>query len=312
MNRTNYICHHTDSDGYCAASLVSQQLIYSGCEINEIELVPCNYGFKFDSFLEKLREGDKVYIVDFSFEPEIFKMIVEKVDGKPFDGQYGTKNVVWYDHHISAIEKYQETGWNMDLIPGVRSTEGAGCQLVYRHFVCAELKINHLEGKVVNLVGDWDTWSFKYGEETKCFNAGSRLYDTRKVSFWIKVFHEEDFFNSLIENGKTIMKYQESTFERIRAHGMFEFTDSLGRSWVACNSAQHTSKIFGEGAEDKYDFMLIFSYVQSEYWTYSIYSGKYDTRIVDFDGHHSEGHPGASGFQSESCLVDKTIGQRIR
>ena len=298
-----YICHHTDNDGYAGAGILYWYLLCfheDGCfnpesetHLNEptsIELIPCNYGFSFDKFLDKLAKGDIVYIVDFSFEPDVFKQIVDKTNNCDWLGDTEVDNIVWIDHHDSAIKKYENIGWELDdLIDGLRSTKASGCELAWIWSYCPEdilyaqdediCDIFTIDGvphntpderievirydndgdifripKCIRLVGDWDTWTFKYGEEAKLFNAGLKMYDSRPPYFWRDLIDNEinegigDTIDEILEIGKLVMRYEENMYARMCKHGKFEFIDTLGRKWIALNTAIHTSKVFGEDA----------------------------------------------------------------
>ena len=58
--------------------------------------------------LNKIEKDERVFIVDFSIEPEDMRELLKI-----------TKNVVWIDHHKTTIEKYQDFE---SCIPGIRMT----------------------------------------------------------------------------------------------------------------------------------------------------------------------------------------------
>ena len=80
-----------------------------------------------------------------------------------------SKIFCWVDHHKSAMEKNPEL-WNSDEIDGLRSLEKSGCELTWEWFSPHEPA-----PEVVQLVGDYDTWTFKYGDRTKAFGEGIHL-----------------------------------------------------------------------------------------------------------------------------------------
>ena len=344
-----YICHHTDNDGFMGAAVLYDHAINDLKIIDEdtklienTEFVKCNYGFDFTEFIDTLEIGDYVWIVDFSFEPDVFKRIVEKVIGHEWNGLANAevkKQIVWIDHHDSAIKKYDSTRLFMDGVPGLRSTVAAGCELAWYwvnlperllddyHIMNARTERssdihkseyeNYLIPISIALVGDWDTWSFNF-PTTKLFNAGLRSLEADMTDplTWYEMFLFPGRalgarrVADVIERGKIAQIVINNQFYMMSKKA-FEFTDSKGRSWIALNSLINSSKVFGEEAEDKYDFMLTFSNYKNKYWNYSIYSTKYDTREVDFYGHHSEGHPGASGFEAEYLITDD-IGDHVK
>ena len=342
-----YICHHTDNDGFMGAAVLYDHAINDLQLIEDTDFVKCNYGFDFTEFINGLEVGDYVWIVDFSFEPDVFKQIVEKIIGHEWNGLMNAevkKQIVWIDHHDSAIKKYDSTKLFMDGVPGLRSTVAAGCELAWYwanlperlltddHLLDARMERSsdiheseyehsiHADNPIpisIALVGDWDTWSFNFAT-TKLFNAGlmSLEADMTNPLTWYEMFLYPDRVlqakrvNEIVERGKIAQIVTENQFSMMRKKA-FEFTDTKGRSWIALNSLINSSKVFGEEAEAKYDFMLTFSNYKNQYWNYSIYSTKHDTREVDFYGHHSEGHPGASGFEAEYLITDD-IGDHIK
>ena len=312
-----HVMHHTDNDGYCSAAIVYHAIKKVTSNNTPIESVvklhPVNYGFDFGPMIADLKKDDTIYILDFSFEPEVFKEMLEIVNDGEVDFDHPVSNVCWIDHHDSAIKKYDATGWDMSNVNGIRSTKYAGCVLTWLYFygdiekVDDEAYVESLIPDAVKYVGDWDTWTFKFEKETKRFNAGIKLHDVRDMNVWTDLLDKQSkaghiMLTQILIDGKTIMAYEAKMNDRIVNSKAFTFFDALGRSWIAINSSTHSSKLFGD-AENVYDFMLIFSNCRNKYWTYSIYSKNHDTREVDFCGHHSEGHPGASGFEANDCIV---------
>lgn len=108
--------YHTDSDGFCSAYWVLRY-----CQKMDIANIPSdfmkiNYGWKFP--FDTISENELVFIVDFSIEPSDMTKLLKI-----------TQNVVWIDHHITAITKYKD--YNVH-IAGIRTDQKiAGCMLTY-------------------------------------------------------------------------------------------------------------------------------------------------------------------------------------
>ena len=163
------IIHHNDADGYVSAYIAYKN--YKD-KYKDIEFIEMDYSKKLT--LENFTNQDIIIIVDFSIEPK------EMIDLLKI-----TKNVIWIDHHITAIEKYND--W-YDLIKeatGVEEIEGlrfnglAGCELTWLYFTnryTNSKEINYDEALYelelaplyIQLTGDWDVWRHNI-EYTKPF-----------------------------------------------------------------------------------------------------------------------------------------------
>ena len=87
------ICfYHSDNDGKCAGYWVDKcgLLDEHGKTFFKID-----YGIDFP--FDKIHKDERVYIVDYSIPPEQMDKLLEI-----------TPNVVWIDHHKSAIEMYKD------------------------------------------------------------------------------------------------------------------------------------------------------------------------------------------------------------
>lgn len=90
------------------------------------EYIKINYGIEFP--FDSIGKNEIVYIVDYSISPEEMDKLLEI-----------TSNVIWIDHHKSAIEKYKN--YDKD-VKGLRYDGIAGCMLTYCYlfFLLMELK----------------------------------------------------------------------------------------------------------------------------------------------------------------------------
>ena len=89
------IIYHNDNDGYCSAAIAYK--FYSESKIfDKIELIEMDYDKVFP--IETITKSETIVIVDFSLSEEMWLKLFEKTD-----------NIIWIDHHKSAIEKYTES-----------------------------------------------------------------------------------------------------------------------------------------------------------------------------------------------------------
>ena len=149
--------YHLDADGKCAAYWVHKRYPV----LRDIDFIKMNYDSNIDWF-SLISKDEYVIIVDFSFEPDDMRKILSK-----------TKNVVWIDHHKSAIEKYKDFG---EDIKGIRYDGIAGCMLTYcYYFVMVDGRIEFNENMtksapwMTKYIADHDVWKFEFGEETEDF-----------------------------------------------------------------------------------------------------------------------------------------------
>ena len=112
--------YHADMDGKCAGAIVYNQtrFLQDGITLTYPEMISINY--KDDFPFESILPNEEVVIVDFSLqkEGEFDKLLLI------------TKNVIWIDHHKSAIEKHP----NMKDLKGIRDISMSGCELTWKYF----------------------------------------------------------------------------------------------------------------------------------------------------------------------------------
>ena len=299
------VFYHIDNDGKCAAACVKR---YYECNLsvdsNEIECFPINYGWEFP--FESIKENEIVYIVDFSIEPTDMTTLLEI-----------TNNVIWIDHHISAIRKYD--GYDKD-IKGLRVNGIAGCMLTY----CYMFKMNNGElpfdedmvkfaPKFVKYIADRDVWKFEYGDKTKHFCLGLDAEKTDpEEPIWNTLFNDFNNLNSfnikteeLINNGKVIKKYKDKYFSDYAKNKGFP-TILDGHSAYAVNIAPGfaDSSLFDTIDKTGYELFIIFASNGSE-WSYTLYSDTLDVSVIA-SNHGGGGHKGAAGFRSSTLLLKKT------
>ena len=135
----NFTTHHDDK---CA--------IDATCGINyDIHPIQVNYGIDPYSYFgdDVVTDSDIIFLVDFSFPPDVMR-----------DLYYKTEKIIWVDHHISVLNKFNECGDDLlKLIPGIRSTAKAACELTYNYL------FSEWEGKERWFSVDDDLPFYSYG-----------------------------------------------------------------------------------------------------------------------------------------------------
>jgi len=221
-------------------------------------------------------KDEVVYIVDYSLDPKVMQRLLDK-----------TANVVWIDHHKSAIESYADFP---EDIAGVRDTGDAACVLTWKYlFPGVDTP------RAVLWVGDKDTWKWEFGEDTADFCNGAACYDTSPMEgFWSSVVDDEDALMYVNMCGQVVGDYKRQFYREMLDSIGFEATLD-GEKCLVLNAARVNSEAFGERVED-YPFVVAF-YYDGEQYHFSLYSTKVDVSEVA-KKHGGGGHPGASGFQS--------------
>jgi len=268
--------YHTDLDGECSAAIVAQ--LYPECEC-----IPISYNDDFP--FERIQRSEAVYVVDFSLQ-------------KPGDWirlLHITTHVTWIDHHKTAIEAADEEC--VIAIDGLRKDGIAGCVLTWQW-----LHSGALPPSIVSLIGDGDTWTFAYGNDTSYVHEYLQsVCDTRPTSsFWDGLLDYDssqqalDGFKSvgaLLLNKKTIRDAETV----INSGWEVEFA---GRRGVAVNR-RCNSQLFASVA-DQFDLWLPCVF-DGRQWTVSVYAqngGAIDCSEIA-KAHGGGGHKYAAGFQCE-------------
>lgn len=277
--------YHVDNDGKCAGYWVNH---YTKDKKEKREFIAIDYGIRFP--FESILPGEEVYIIDFSLELKDMNQLLEI-----------TKNVIWIDHHKTAIEKYKD--YPVD-IKGIRYDGIAGCMLTWLYFQGAmppcEEKIKEAP-LFTRLIADYDVWTFEYGDVTKYFHLGFDALDldTPVSDGWDYI---DNYSDMIIQNGESISKYKDSIAKTYCKTLGFE-TKFEGYHAYALNKGLCGSDDFKDVNDDNYDLFIGFSFDGSK-WKYSLRSTKIDVSEIA-KKYGGGGHKGAAGFNSNELLIRK-------
>jgi oligoribonuclease NrnB/cAMP/cGMP phosphodiesterase (DHH superfamily) len=265
-------------DGKCAGAIVykfykkDRDLTkYMG---EECEFISIDYKDEFP--FSNIRPSETVIIVDFSLQKEgEFENLLKITD-----------KIIWIDHHKTAIEKHGNLN-----IRGIRKDGTAGCELTWQYFYPG-IPIP----KVVKLLGDYDTWAFKYGEDTNKLQTGIRLYDTNPESKeWLKWLDPSYLPVEELGMGEISLKYRDNYYAGLIKSWSF-WTKFEGYKTIACNAGSVSSQLFDSIIED-YDIMAPFAF-DGKQWTVSLYTKKDEIDVSEIAKKYGGGgHKKASGFQ---------------
>lgn len=293
----NLILYHNDNDGKLSAMLLYKALL-KDCKEEDIELILCDYNLD-RGLVPHIFEDTDVYIVDYSLEPQTFVLIREMAH-----------NVIWIDHHISAIDKYEKYFGKeyCDKIDGRRQIGIAACELTelylkdeknYMKFVCSE---------VVKLVGDWDVFKLELTNSRK-FRLGSTLYNTDirtedGKTFWLSCLDDKsDLLGIVIYKGETLCEFMDKHYAELCKYNSYSvlLVKYPTLKAVAINTAgiNITGDVFNT-IKDKYDIGIIW-YKKGPYYAVELYSLSDNVNVAEIAvQYNGGGHRGAAG-----CLLEK-------
>ena len=235
-NSRKEVClyHSADLDGHCSGAIVKRN--YPNCILYGID-----HGQKCPW---DLVGGATVIMVDFSLPYE--QMIkLNKIS-----------NLIWIDHHISAIKKMEKIE-----IQGLRSVKKAGCELCWDYFESEPVP------KSVRLLGLYDRG--KLNTEVLNFQYGIKQFDTSpEKSMWINIFKNYGF-KKICKSGSVILKYINRENKKFCDAYYFEVVFE-GLKAIVLNRQPSNSHLF-EGYE--YDIMLSYAR-KKDLYQISIYTDK--------------------------------------
>lgn len=211
------VFYHGDNDGKCAAHLVAE---YTG-DSDPDNYIEMSYEKEFP--LDIIQPNEEVWIVDFSIAPEKMKQLLEI-----------TNNVVWIDHHITAIDQYKELQ-KETYISGIRVDGISGCELTWlfingiREDNVEDMKRiikDHCE-YYIRLIGDRDVWKWEYKNDTKYFHSYTETIDLSPLSKEWKIisnyFDTEWFLDDIMQIGKAVEQYKiNKAKEELNRFGYFK------------------------------------------------------------------------------------------
>jgi oligoribonuclease NrnB/cAMP/cGMP phosphodiesterase (DHH superfamily) len=285
------IIYHDDNDGRCAAAITLKAIVEQGKAAGKVGEMFVFAGATYDKvqmLADGVGEGDDVYILDFSFPPELMSAIIGK-----------SKRVTWIDHHKSAIKALNTA--EFQRLDGTRDTHAAACLLTWNFWYPSEDIPT-----VVRLIADRDAWIWAYKEQTAEFHYGLSLHDTHpQAGIWKVLFEQPDVAAGKIKSdGRLVLQALGQRFKDIRDAVAFD-TEIDGHSARAMNIAIAGSAAFGaEGwatgaLPDDVEICCQY-YHNGEVFTVSLYSKKGTVDVSELcKKRGGGGHANAAGFTSE-------------
>jgi len=275
--------YHRDMDGKCAAAIVYHypHLMQDGITLYSPEMIDIDYKDTID--LKTILPHEEIWIVDFSFKPEVMEELLKI-----------TKTITWIDHHKTAMEyKYSVE------LEGFRDNNFSGCELTWKY-----IHPNKPMPKIVKMLGRYDVWDFsEYGEDLNILQAGIRLWETNPEHLnWIEWFKEYEDLNKELEGGYFALKYRNNQAASLIKAWSF-FAEFEGYKAICCNAGSVSSQLFDSVKED-YDLMIPFVF-DGEQWTVSLYTKKDIDCSEIAKKYGGGGHKQAAGFQCKELPFNK-------
>lgn len=306
MRKTTVIHHSADYDGIFCREIARKFL-------PDAELI----GWDFGNAPRLLPEG-QVYILDLPVD-RVFGYDFTK--GLPADFDEVKKDLVWIDHHKSAIETHPAT------IPGYRIDGVAACRLAWQWFT-AEARLveqgsvnrdqittypfpekqDYADRKVseplaIQLAGEWDIWDHR-DPRAELFQFG---LDSVKEPDWARLLStvgcssdgECDKLCERGESAKAVIDKRNADVMRERSF----LIDFEGLKFLACNFVRCNSKSFAERdrPETGHDALMSFWW-DGKQWNVSMYHAEH-RKEIDLSmiavKHGGGGHRGACGFRAD-------------
>ena len=298
--KTLCIYHRIDLDGWMSAAIVKKAHKLAVLERSEIrrtdmskthtmEFLGYNYGDPNPSIVGY----DMVIICDVSFPLVVFQ--------KLWQGE--CHNIVWIDHHESAIK---ESGEYVDKfgIKGIRDTKFAACELTWKYFFPKETM-----PFIVELLGLYDSFRHKGTDQEKAvleFQYGARqaITNYEEAYTWLSN-PNENALNTIQSMGEGIYAFLCTDAKQIYKNGFEmvfdpepEYRTGKTYRFIAINKERFNPINFGlDYHKDGYDGAACFHFA-NEFWNFSLYNdnGMVDVSLIakQFGG---GGHKGASGFR---------------
>lgn len=266
------IYHSRDLDGFTSGALI--KLKYPNAQ-----MVGYDYGEKLD-----INPHNEIIIMaDVSLPMH-----------EMYDMAMCATSFVWIDHHVSAIKAYKEVG--NDFLTDILEDGIAACEGTWKYlFRGQEMPL------AVRLLGEYDTWrngdKQRWETEILPFQFGMRQHCNSVDSFPVEVFTNDSLVYEIIEQGKTILKYQAQVNLLQCKKASFE-TNFNGLRAICLNGGGFNSDVFKSVYdENKHDIMMPFQFNGFQ-WIISLYTTKDEVNCSEIaKANGGGGHKKAAGFQ---------------
>lgn len=286
--------HRVDLDGVASAAIVAD---YAKINDEGCICTGWTYGDKVPKDMD-VSDFDKIWIVDISFGPKH----VELVEKWEKEG----KEVIWIDHHKSAITP------DTEHIGGLRAIGKGACELTWEY-------IYHYEAPLIiqylSIYDVWDKDRFNW-RNLMAVQYAMRAevgLNYRNMIPYLNRDIEDHLMEDLILQGRAILNFLAQKNEE--ECNNFSFEATVGKYRAICmNTLEFNSTTFDSvWDEEKYDIMMPFAVQNNGLVRFSLYTTKEDVDCSEiaktFGG---GGHKKAAGFMvaDDSSLFKDFISER--
>lgn len=277
--------YHNDMDGRCAGSIVA------AFTKNYYKEDYFEVGYSTLPPIEKVKDGEEVWFVDYSFKEDTKHVLEELLERKC--------DVFWIDHHTSSmklLEKFPE----LNSIKGLRQESISGAALTYMY--CFNVDEFKSIPYYVQLVSDYDCWQFKL-PDTTYFKLGIDMVDNDALDeIWQILFFSEDMceIDELSRVGKILKNYIDKEHTQYRES--YGYESEIGGYKCFVVNRMCNSWIAGE-KYNEYPLVCVWVFKGNKY-KYTLYSGNPDvdcSKIAEKYG--GGGHKGAAGFELDELIL---------
>lgn len=239
MNKLKVLCiYHTDLDGAGSAACVGLKHIN-----DEVTYRVYNYGWPLEE--SEFSGNDLIYAVDVSFNqssPWVYKI----------------PNLIWIDHHKTAIEYEDQNPW-MHQIPGKRAIGKGACELTWEYLfpdVSCPIMIQYLSTYDV-----WDKKRFNWDCIEEIEYGAKQVFGISPVAI-IEFIQRRENPETLRETGRNILAYLEKSYRSKLKNNGFYIHNFFGYHVMALNTLDFTSMSFMSYYDPKYfDIMMPFAII---------------------------------------------------
>ena len=264
---------HRDNDGRCAGAIVGKKF-----GIEHINWVQMSYG-NIPPWND-IKKDDIVIIVDFSLQ----------IKGQWEQLLNITKDVIWIDHHKSAIERDDSP----HHLNGLRIDGTAGAQLTWNYFFP-----NEKTPIIVQNISDYDIWKFEL-KHTLVINQGLYARNCHPSSNLWKIlldskYNDQILLNDIIHDGTIIQEYNNKIWSGIIYHQSY-YINFEGYKAIVCNN-RGPSLMFDSIDTNTFEIM-IWWYYNGKNYEYRVCTKRDDIDVsIICKKYGGGGHKMIGGFQ---------------
>ena len=279
------IYHRADLDGVCSAAIV---LHYELRYEPHTELLGWTHGDPIP--WDRIGAANKVFLVDLSFPDQDMQRLIDTVP-----------NLVWIDHHKTAMER-----WAGSTIAGVRKVGQAACELCWDYF-----NLTAQQPLAVQWLGRWDTRAWVndiHSERIKEFQYGMRALNPGVAhECWQQLLWSCEspvVLQTLIEHGNVVLRFARQQYAELTP---FAFETTLDGHQVLALNTYKGSERFDEIWAAHPDCVAMVPFLwrgDVRKWEVSLYSDRGFDCAAIAKAHRGGGHAGAAGFQCNALPFD--------